>query len=148
MANFVSAIHITDADIKLLLSVKKQLAWLKLNDTNVGDSALGVIGQCKNLTLLQLNNTKITDKGLGLIKNLDKLQLLSLVDTKVTAKGVIQLQSIKGLQSIYLYKTGVDKSDWAALQKAFPKTEIDSGGYVVPLLATDTTIVKAPKATK
>ena len=119
MANFVSAINITDADIKLLLSVKKQL-----------------------------NNTKITDKGLGLIKDLNKLQSLSLVGTKVTANGIIQLQMIKGLQSIYLYQTGVNKNDWPALKNAFPKTEIDSGGYVVPLLTTDTTIVKAPKATK
>ncbi|KAA9036408.1 hypothetical protein FW778_19060 [Ginsengibacter hankyongi] len=148
MANFVSAINITDEDIKLLRSIRKQLAWLKLNDTGISDSALSVIGQCTNLTLLQLNNTKITDKGLGLIKSLNKLQSLSLVGTKVTAKGVIQLQSIKGLQSIYLYQTGVNKNDWPALKKAFPKTEIDSGGYVVPLLATDTTIVKAPKAAK
>lgn len=148
MANFVSAINITDKDIKLLRSIRKQLAWLKLNDTGISDSALSVIGQCTNLTLLQLNNTKITDKGLGLIKNLNKLQSISLVGTKVTGKGVMQLQSIKGLQSIYLYQTGVNKNDWPALQKAFPKTEIDSGGYLVPLLATDTTIVKAPKAAK
>jgi uncharacterized membrane protein len=148
MANFVSAINITDADIKLLVPVKKQLAWLKLNDIGIGDSALSVISQFTNLTLLQLNNTQVTDKGVGLIKNLDKLQSISLAGTKVTAKGVMQLQSIKGLQSIYLYQTGVNKNDWAALQKAFPKTEIDSGGYVVPLLSSDTTIVKAPKATK
>ena len=119
MANFVSAINITDADIKLLLPVKKQLAWLKLNDANIGDSALSVIGQCTNLTLLQLNNTKITDKGLGLIKDLDKLQSLSLVGTKVTAKGVMQLQSIKGLQSIYLYQTGVNKNDLACFKESF-----------------------------
>ncbi|MDP4283198.1 MAG: c-type cytochrome domain-containing protein [Bacteroidota bacterium] len=148
MANFVSAINITGKDIKLLLPVKKQLAWLKLNDTNVGDSALSVVGQCTNLTLLQLNNTKITDKGLGLIKNLNKLQSISLVGTKVTGKGVLQLQSIKGLQSIYLYKTAANKNDWPALKKAFPKTEIDSGGYIVPLLATDTTLVKTPKSVK
>jgi len=148
MANFVSAININDADIKLLLPVKKQLTWLKLNDIGITDSALLVISQFTNLTLLQLNNTRITDKGLGLIKNLNKLQSLSLVGTKVTANGVIQLQSIKGLQSIYLYQTGVNKNDWPALQKAFPKTEVDSGGYVVPLLATDTTVVKAPKAAK
>lgn len=148
MANFVSAVNITDADIKLLLPVKKQLAWLKLNDIGITDSALSVIGQFTNLTLLQLNNTVITDKGLGLINNLNKLQSISLVGTKVTAKGVMQLQTIKSLQSIYLYQTGVNKNDWPALQKAFPKTEIDSGGYVVPLLTTDTTIVKAPKATK
>jgi hypothetical protein len=66
--------------------------------------------------------------------------------TPARKRGVMQLQSIKGLQSIYLYQTGVNKNELEALQKAFPKTEIDSGGYVVPMFATDTTVVKAPKA--
>lgn len=148
MANFVASNNITDENIKSLLSVKKQLVWLKLNDTGISDSSLSVIGQCTNLTILQLNNTKITDKGLDLLKNLEKLQSLSLTGTKVTEKGVIQLQSIKGLQSIYLYQTLVNKNDWSVLKKVFPKTEIDSGGYNVPLLNTDTTIVKAPKMVK
>ena len=148
MANFVSAIHITDKDIALLLSVKKQLVWLKLNNTGMDDSALSAISQCTNLTELQLNNTKITDKGLGLLKNLGKLQSISLVGTKVTGNGVMQLQKIKGLQSIYVYQSSINKNDWAMLKKAFPKTAIDTGGYVVPLLVTDTTIVKVPKVSK
>ena len=148
MANFVSAIHITDKDIAILLSVKKQLAWLKLNSTGISDSALSAVGQCTNLTILQLNNTNITDKGLGYIKNLDKLQSLSLAGTKVTGQGIMQLQKLKGLQSIYLYQTGVNKNEWAMLKKAFPKTAIDSGNYTVPLLASDTTILKPPKVAK
>jgi len=44
MANFVSAKNITDNDIMLLLSIKKQLAWLKLTDTSISDSSLSVIG--------------------------------------------------------------------------------------------------------
>ncbi len=148
MANFVSATNVIDSDIKLLLPVKKQLVWLKLNDTSIDDSALSVIGQCTNLTLLQLNNTKITDRGLKHLKDLSKLQSLSLVGTKVTAKGVIQLQPVKGLQSMYLFQTAVNKNDWQALKNTFPKTELDSGGYTVPLLSNDTTLVKAPKSNK
>ncbi|MEO6455344.1 MAG: c-type cytochrome domain-containing protein [Ginsengibacter sp.] len=148
MANFVSAIDISDKDIALLLYVKKQLVWLKLNNTSISDSALAVISQCKNLTLLQLNNTKITDKGLELVKNLDALQSLSLVGTNVTAQGVMQLQALKGLQSFYLYHTGVNKSDWVMLKKAFPNTAIDTGGYVVPLLVSDTVIVKVSQVAK
>jgi uncharacterized membrane protein/mono/diheme cytochrome c family protein len=143
MANFISATDITDADMKLLLPVKKQLAWLKFNDTGIGDSALSVVGQCTNVTLLQLNHTKVTDSGLRFLTGLDKLQSISLVGTKVTTEGVLQLKTIKGLQSIYLYQTAVNKKDWPVLKKAFPKTEMDSGGYVVPLLTTDTTVVKA-----
>ena len=146
MANFVSAVNFVDRDMALLLPLKKQIAWLKLSDANVGDSALNIIGQCTNLTLLQLNNTNITDRGLTAIKKLDKLQSLSVVGTKISGQGVMQLQSLKNLQSIYLYKTGVNKKDWTLLKKAFPKTVLDTGGYTVPILAGDTTEVKPPKA--
>jgi uncharacterized membrane protein len=145
MANFVSAASITDRDMTLLLPLKKQLVWLKLNDTNIGDSAVNIISQCPNLILLQLNNTKITDRGLSAIKKLEKLQSLSVVGTKITGQGIAQLRSLKNLQSIYLYKADVNKKDWALLKRAFPKTDLDTGGYTVPLLTTDTIEVKAPK---
>ncbi len=142
--SFVAASGISDADIRLLLNIKKQLAWLNASNTNIGDSSLAVIGQCSNITSLQLNHTRITNGGLKSIAGLSKLQTLSLVGTKVTSRGVMQLDSIKSLQSIYLYQTDVDRNDWSALQKAFPKTSLDSGGYVVPLFSDDTVIVKAP----
>ena len=119
-----------------------------MNNSTINDSALKVIGQCTNLTLLQLNNTKITDRGLSEIKKLDKLQSLSVVGTKVTGQGIMQLQSLKGLQSIYLYQTEVNKNDWPNLKKVFPKTELDTGGYAVPVLVTDTTEVKPSKSAK
>jgi hypothetical protein len=59
MANFVSAMHITDKDIALLLTVKKQLVWLKLNNTGVTDSTVSVINQFNNLTELQLITQKL-----------------------------------------------------------------------------------------
>jgi hypothetical protein len=148
MADFVSAVNITDKDLELLLHVKKQLVWLKLNDVPVTDRDLAVIGQCTNLTVLQLNNTKITDKGVELLKGLNKLQTLSITGTGVTAQGIIQLQKLKDLQSIYLYQTKVNNNDWAKLNKAFPKAAIDTGGYKVPLLVTDTSVVKPPQPAK
>jgi len=55
------------------------------------------------------------------------------------------LKTIKNLRSIYLYQSAVDKTEWPALKKIFPKTILDSGGYTVPTLVTDTTQVKLPK---
>lgn len=143
-ANFNAAVNITDRDIALLRSAKKQLVWLKLNNTGISDSALLVVQECENITELQLNNTRITDKGLGLIKNLGRLQVLGLTGTNVTAPGILQLRSLKDLRSVYVYHTGVKTGDWAALNKAFPATLIDTGGYVVPTLPSDTMPVKAP----
>jgi hypothetical protein len=134
-----------DREVQLLLPLKEQLIELKLGDASITDSALLVISQFKNLMRLQLDHTKITDKGLANLKALENLRYLNLVGTAVTEKGVLQLKDLKNLRSIYLYQTGVKKSEWKDLKKAFPKTLIDSGGYTVPFLPTDTIEVKPPK---
>ena len=142
MVNFVTANNISDHDLSLLLPIKKQIVWLKIGDTKISDSALTYIGQCTNLTLLQLNNTTITDAGLPLLKNLKQLQSLNLVGTKVSAKGIVALKALKQLQSLYLYQTNVTGNEWILLKQQFPKTMLDTGGYFVPLLSSDTTVVK------
>ena len=148
MANFITASRHTDKEIELLLPLKKQLIWLKLGSTSITDSALKIIAECTRLMRLQLEYTGITDQGLGYLSSLDNLQYLNLVGTSVTAQGLLQLKELKSLKSIYLYKTEVARSDWEILKKAFPKTFIDSGGYTVPILATDTTELKQAKVSK
>jgi hypothetical protein len=143
-ANFVTATNITDKDFALLLPLKKQLVWLKCGDTKITDSALSFIAECTNITFLQLDNTSITDKGLQKLSSLQQLQSLNLVGTNITANGLQALKNLKQLQSLYLYQTKIKKEDWAQLQKEFPKTLLDSGGYNVPLFPDDTVVLKAP----
>jgi len=145
VASFVSLPSATDSDVRLLLPLKKQLVWLKLNDTKVSDSALTVIAQCSNITRLELANTRVTDKGLAQLTALQQLQSVNIVGTAVTAAGLLALKNIPGLRSIYFYRTAVKAADWAALKKAFPAATLDSGGYRVPLFETDTMLVKPPK---
>jgi mono/diheme cytochrome c family protein len=142
MANFVTAPATTDEHIKLLLPLKKQLVWLKLGDTRITDKAAPLIGQCTNLTLLHLNNTNITDRGVESLQSLNNLQLLNLVNTKVTDAGFQQLASLKSLQSVYLYKTNVTADGLARLKNILPNTTIDTGGYTIPFLSTDTAVAK------
>ena len=143
-ANFVTASNFGDKEMSLLLPLKEQLIELKLGNTMITDSALQIISQFKNLMRLQLDHTKISDKSLVHLKTLSNLRYLNLAGTSVTAEGVMQLKGLKNLQSIYLYQSAVKKSDWNELKKMFPKCLIDSGGYIVPLLPTDTIEVKAP----
>lgn len=138
MANFLNVTELTNKDIALLLPLKKQLVWLKLGSTTIGDSALAVISQCQNLTILQLNGTYITDRELGRLSRLKHLQSLNLVATKVSAEGIKKIKDLQQLQSLYLYQTNVTKNGGEQLQKIFPKTKIEMGGYVVPGLPTDT----------
>ena len=147
-ANFINAVHFTNRDLELLLPLKKQLVWLKLGGQPVGDSGLVYIGQCQALTVLHLNNTRINDSGLLNLKNLYRLRILNLVGTSVTAKGVSSLSGLRNLQSLYLYKTGTTPGDWGSLQKSFPKTLLDSGGYSVPFNPWDTVNELKPKPVK
>lgn len=141
-ANFITAAGIQNKDLQLLLPVKKQLVWIKLGQPVINDSALTVIAQCPNITRLQLEHTNITDAGLKQLTALKQLQYLNLVGTKISAQGLLQLKGLDKLQSIYCYRSAIRKEDWPQLQQAFPKAIIDSGGYQVPALPTDTIEVK------
>ncbi len=144
-ANFITDTLINDQDLQSLLGIKKQLIWLKMGDTNLKDLDMSVVAQLKSLMFLSLEHTNITDNGLREIQSLKNLNYLNLVGTRITTNGILQLKELKSLQNLYLYQTNVGKTDWKKLQDAFPKTQIDSGGYWVPLLPTDTIVVKAKK---
>lgn len=143
--SFINDTIVDAKDLQLLTQLQNQLVSLKLSNTNATDETLTAIAQCNNLFKLFLDGTNITDKGLADVAKLDSLRYLNLVGTKISAQGVLRLKQLKNLQSLYLYQTLVTKNDWTALKQSFPKTAIDSGGYIVPTLATDTTEVKAKK---
>jgi mono/diheme cytochrome c family protein/uncharacterized membrane protein len=103
------------------------------------------IAQLINLTRLQLDNTLITDKALASLRLLIDLQYLNLVGTKVTGNGIMQLKGLPKLQAIYIYKTFITAAEWTTLKSNFPNVTLDTGGYYVPILETDTTIVKPPE---
>jgi len=143
MANFVTDSVVDKTDLQLLVQLKPQLIWLKINNTNIADDALASLAQLTSLTKLDLSNTFISDKGLAFLNANIHLQTLNLVGTKITATGIVALKGLNQLQSLYLYKSGFDSKNLAALKVIFPKTTIDTGGYQVPLLSTDTMLVTA-----
>ncbi len=143
-ASFVNATRFTDKDMPLLLPLKKQLIWLKMSHTNITDAGMDIIAQCTNLSRLQLDSTGITDKGLATLSHLTQLQQLNLVNTKITASGLLALKKLEALRSVYVYKTGSMAADWITIKPYFARVQIDTGGYQVPLLQTDTSLVKPP----
>jgi mono/diheme cytochrome c family protein/uncharacterized membrane protein len=139
--NFVPSVT-GDNAVQLLEPLREQLLSLNLGNTAVTDSVLTIIGKLTNLRRLSLNNTAITDKGLSKLRSMTQLEFLNLVGTRVTATGVLQLKELTNLQGIYLYQTQVKVNEWNNLKKAFPKALLDSGGYRVPTLKSDTTVFK------
>lgn len=144
--SFVTDSVVTADELQLVAKLKKQVVWLKINNTNITDSLLAFIGQLTNLTRLDVSHTRITDKGLQHLQTLANLQYLNLVGTGVTANGIMQLKGLKNMRSLFVYQTAVSKQAYTQLKTAMPKTAIDTGGYAVPTFTSDTTEVKAKQA--
>lgn len=143
--NFENDTLIDKKDMQLVEALKKQLIWLKAANKTFSADALPTLSQLTNLRRLNLKQTNISDKTVAQFQSLDKLQYLNLVGTSVTLAGVMTLKNIKTLRSLYLYQTKLAANDFKVLKANFPTTAIDSGNYFVPLLATDTTLMKADK---
>lgn len=142
-ANFSLAAQVHDSDLQLLQPLQKQLVWVKLGETGVTDGGLATLARCTQLRALWLNHTLVTDSGMKTLASLKNLSLLNLVGTQVTEAGVLQLKGLPQLKTIYLFQSKVAASHFTDLQTQFPHTQLDTGGYQVPTLATDTTEVKS-----
>lgn len=138
--NFVGADPVTAEELKLLEQLKDQLVWLKLGHENLKDADLKSVGALKNLRKLHLEGNPVTDAGLSFLTALQQLQYLNLSGTAISSKGPAQLAGLKMLERLYLYNIAGARFDLAALKKQLPKTIIDTGGYKVPVLESDTTV--------
>lgn len=140
--NFVTALSTADSVMQSLQRIAPNILWLNLSGADIDDNDLKDIGRLKNISRLNLNNTAVSDEGIAALATLSNLQYLNLTGTQVSAKGLSSIAGLKKLKSIYLYRSKVSPSDWPALQKTFSSATLDSGGYKVPTLPSDTTEVK------
>lgn len=122
--------------------VREQVVELKCSDLPVNDQIVDIAANSPHLVRLWLDHTKITGKDLGRLDTLQELKYLNLTGTAVDEAAVRRLATAKKLKEIYLYQTNVPGTSWPALKKAFPHTLLDSGGYQLPKLTTDTAVVR------
>jgi uncharacterized membrane protein len=140
--NFINRPKITAEMLPHLKALSKNIAWIKLSDATLNDTVFTFLKDCENMTKLSLNNTNIDDTNLSKLLIFKHLSSLSLVNTKVTSQGVLTLKALPQLQKIFLFQTGIKPEEYKNLMSQMPNVLIDSGGYIVPTFATDTTEVK------
>ena len=140
--NFVNAREATDADLLLLLPLKDQLIWLNVGRTKITNEGLKTIGQLSNLSQLNLEQTSIQDNGLAHLTKLSHLTSLNLIGNDISDKGTSHLSRLPKLEKVYLYQTKVTADGVRVLINDRPKMQIDTGGYLIPVLVTDTLVFK------
>ena len=144
-ANLIGVEKITTHTIELLSAISDQLLQLNASFTGITNEHLNALSNCKTLKQLFLNSTAITDKGLNALAGLENLETLSITQTKTTEAGINGLSSLKNLKKVFLYGTGFTKGSLTQLQQKIQGLIIDTGGYKIPILVTDTTEAKAPE---
>jgi hypothetical protein len=127
--------------------LKDQLVSLKFSFLHSGDELVTAAAACPRLVRLWLDHTAITGANLGELRRLEKLKYLNLTGTSTAAVDVAKLKGAPKLATLYLYQTKVGRADWAGLKRDFPRVTLDTGGYTIPFLSTDTAIVRAPAKT-
>jgi hypothetical protein len=145
-ASFTNGNLVSKKALEDITKLSKQIIFLKITNAKISDDAVIALSRLSNLRRLNLANTNITDKSLKSLNSLENLQHLNLVATKVSSQGILQLGNLKKLKTLYLYQTKISNTDTGKLKASFSKTDIDFGNYTVPLLVTDTTLVKPPQA--
>ena len=140
--NFVAVDTVTSQQLQLLKTLTKQIAWLKMSNAKLNDSVFITIGSFSNLARLFLDRTNVTDKNIVHLKSLSQLQYLNLSGTAITANGLGTLKGLTNLKNLFLYKTNITAEGLSLVQKNFSKAMIDTGGYQVAFLTTDTIEVK------
>jgi hypothetical protein len=143
-ANLIGVEKITTHTFELLSTISDQLLQLNASFTAITNEHINALSNCKQLKQLFLNSTAITDKGLAALAALENLETLSIAQTKTTEAGINGLSALKKLKKVYLYGTGFSKGSLAQLQQKIQGLKIDTGGYKIPVLVTDTTEAKAP----
>jgi hypothetical protein len=130
--------------LKAIPMLKEQLVSLKCSWVRAGDTLVSVAAACPRLVRLWLDHTAITGADLGELRTLANLKYLNLTGTGVGAGDVVKLKGLPKLAALYLYQTKVGRGDWDGLRRDFPRVVLDSGGYSIPFLTTDTAIVRTP----
>ena len=130
--------------LEALAKVKDQVVSLKYSGVRGGNELVAAAAGCPKLVRLWLDHTAITGANLGELARLGNLRYLNLTGTAVGAEDVSKLKGVPKLAVLYLYQTKVEPGDFAGLRREFGHTVLDSGGYAMPFLSSDTAIVRQP----
>ena len=142
-ANFINVLDENyNEAISGLSIIKEQLVFLYVDDRQITNGLWGTIGHLTQLRKLSMRNNILNSENLAHLSELKNLVSLNLVGTKVSMQDLKSITGLTNLKYLYLYQTGLSSEDFTQISKLFPQTSIDTGNYQVPILASDTTVLR------
>lgn len=140
-ANLVNLTSLDQSQVAALVDLKQQLIWLKMPKMQLASADWKKLSALTNLRKLDLSYSNISQEAITSLTSMKALVYLNLVGTKLNVNVLLPLKDLKDLRELYLSGTRITTTDFETLKKTLAKTKIDTGGYQVATLASDTTKV-------
>ena len=111
---------------------------IRLSFTSPSEDALAKIISGSQVRRLYLDHTGVSDQAMKLVSALQNLVYLNLTGTNITPEGLETLKNIASLKYLFVYDCKLENDFLKKFIEANPKIKVDTGGYVLPLLPSDT----------
>lgn len=129
-------------DLMVLTGFRDHIVALDLSDATLTDEHLVAVSQLVNLRVLDLSGTNVGDDAVTRLVSLKEIRHLNLSGTAVSDRGLSHLSQLGSLEKLYLFGTSVSRTAVSSLLAGSKKISIDTGGYTLPSLSTDTIVFK------
>jgi hypothetical protein len=142
------AVHLLHADSGLVHAFENlqplagNIAHLHTGGKMLTAAQWQVVGQCTHLTRLHASGSTLPTEALPAIAALPQLQWLNLSGSTLPPTGLEMLGTRSSLRHLYLHGTALPAAQATRLGQLLPACQIDTGGYQLPILASDTAVVK------
>lgn len=143
-ANSIGVDSLGPSDWENLKKISAQVLELRLGHTLVKESDIAELAAFPNLYKLSLEHTLVADPSLAVIGKLNTLRYLNLSHTRITPAGLSKLAGLPELRRLYVYNPGISGTQWWKAAGSLSTKILDTGGYKVPVLASDTTVLTKP----
>lgn len=140
--NFVNITRLGDSLATLLTPLREHIVWVNAPGVQWLDTAAAHIGALPELRYLYVQRSSFTDADLARFSPLSELRLLNLAGTHITDKSIDVLTRFSSLERLYLHGTGITPAGFNRLRQQLPNARLDTGGYELAPLPTDTLIFK------
>jgi uncharacterized membrane protein len=140
--NCVNHPAFSDADLALIAPLAPNVVWLRLSDTQVSDAVFATLATMPWLSRIWLDGTHVSGAQLGQLTALTRLSYLNLSNTPLVPAHLQQLSGVSSLKQLFLRKTAVSGQVLPQLSQV----RLDTGGYRLDFLPTDTARLKAKKS--
>ena len=119
---------VTDQSIEPLVRRYRDLRYLYLNGTAIGDDTLRTAASLEGLKALKVARTLITDDGAQVLADLTGLTEIDLSKTQLTNAGITVLRVMESMQRLWLSDTDIDDAGLTCLARADELRSLDLSG--------------------